>query len=82
MNAERERRENQRQGTEPWDLWGPYLSERAWGTVREDYSPDGQIQISDMDGVITRTASVHQAAWREMFDAYQREAHECIGVRR
>ncbi|MGH9277385.1 MAG: MGH1-like glycoside hydrolase domain-containing protein, partial [Acidimicrobiales bacterium] len=22
--------------------WGPYLSERAWGTVREDYSPDGQ----------------------------------------
>jgi trehalose-phosphatase len=26
--------------------------------------------ISDMDGVITRTASVHQAAWREMFDAF------------
>ncbi len=25
----------------PWDLWGPYLSERAWGTVREDYSADG-----------------------------------------
>ncbi len=24
-----------------WKLWGPYLSERAWGTVREDYSPDG-----------------------------------------
>jgi hypothetical protein len=24
-----------------WDLWGPYLSERAWGTVREDYSADG-----------------------------------------
>jgi hypothetical protein len=24
-----------------WRLWGPYLSERAWGTVREDYSPDG-----------------------------------------
>src|SRR3954453_13510743 len=24
-----------------WQLWGPYLSERAWGTVREDYSPDG-----------------------------------------
>src|SRR6202167_3826240 len=26
----------------PWDTWGPYVSERQWGTVREDYSPDGQ----------------------------------------
>jgi len=25
----------------PWEKWGPFLSERAWGTVREDYSPDG-----------------------------------------
>ncbi len=24
-----------------WKKWGPYLSERAWGTVREDYSEDG-----------------------------------------
>src|SRR5579872_2555980 len=24
-----------------WSRWGPYLSERAWGTVREDYSADG-----------------------------------------
>jgi len=24
-----------------WHRWGPYLSERSWGTVREDYSPDG-----------------------------------------
>jgi hypothetical protein len=24
-----------------WKNWGPYLSERAWGTVREDYSPGG-----------------------------------------
>lgn len=29
-------------GTNPWKKWGPYVSERAWGTVREDYSPDGQ----------------------------------------
>ncbi len=29
-----------RDGT-PWRLWGPYLSERQWGTVREDYSEDG-----------------------------------------
>jgi hypothetical protein len=26
----------------PWYLWGPYLSERQWGTVREDYSGDGE----------------------------------------
>ena len=25
----------------PLKKWGPYLSERQWGTVREDYSPDG-----------------------------------------
>ncbi|MDT8436173.1 MAG: glucosidase, partial [Gemmatimonadota bacterium] len=28
-------------GGEPWLAWGPYLSERQWGTVREDYSPHG-----------------------------------------
>ena len=25
----------------PWRMWGPYLADRQWGTVREDYSPDG-----------------------------------------
>ncbi len=25
-----------------WRKWGPYLSERAWGTVREDYSKEGE----------------------------------------
>ena len=29
-----------------WKLWGPYLSERAWGTVREDYSAGGQAWTS------------------------------------
>ena len=27
---------------EGWRRWGPYLSDRQWGTVREDYSPDGE----------------------------------------
>ncbi|HJT50652.1 MAG TPA: glucosidase, partial [Nitrosospira sp.] len=40
-DAERQRLENQRQGRECWRLWGPYLAERAWGTVREDYSANG-----------------------------------------
>ena len=25
----------------PWERWGPYVSDRAWGTVREDYSENG-----------------------------------------
>ena len=41
LNAERQRLEAQRAGTEDWRLWGPYLAERAWGTVREDYSEHG-----------------------------------------
>ena len=34
-------RRNREQRTAHWKRWGPYLSERAWGTVREDYSADG-----------------------------------------
>jgi hypothetical protein len=30
----------------PWKKWGPYLSERQWGTVREDYSQDGNARSS------------------------------------
>src|SRR5215469_14196546 len=30
-----------RDNHKPWKKWGPYLSERSWGTVREDYSADG-----------------------------------------
>jgi hypothetical protein len=39
--AERDRLAAADRGTEPWRAWGPYLAERAWGTVREDYSADG-----------------------------------------
>ena len=41
MNAERQRLEEARLKQRPWKKWGPYLSERQWGTVREDYSPHG-----------------------------------------
>jgi len=40
-NIEQQRLENQRKGTEKWRQWGPYLAERAWGSVREDYSAYG-----------------------------------------
>ncbi len=41
MNIERERLLANVLGPEGWKHWGPYLSERQWGTVREDYSPGG-----------------------------------------
>src|SRR4051794_31870226 len=41
-DAERTRLRSADEGTEPWRLWGPYVAARAWGTVREDYSPDGE----------------------------------------
>ncbi len=40
-NAERARLEEQHLGLADWRRWGPYLAERAWGTVREDYSAEG-----------------------------------------
>jgi hypothetical protein len=41
VDAERQRIEQSRAGTKNWRRWGPYVSERQWGTVREDYSPFG-----------------------------------------
>lgn len=41
MNAEQARIEQNDSQAERWHLWGPYLSERQWGTVREDYSANG-----------------------------------------
>ena len=40
-NEESKRLEATRVGEKPWKQWGPYLSERQWGTVREDYSDNG-----------------------------------------
>jgi hypothetical protein len=39
--AEQKRLNDAREAGIPWKRWGPYLSERQWGTVREDYSLDG-----------------------------------------
>src|SRR5438046_7615915 len=41
MTVEHDRLEEARQGTRPWKKWGPYLRERQWGTVRENYSEGG-----------------------------------------
>ncbi len=41
MSAEEQRLKQTRIGEVDWYKWGPYISERQWGTVREDYSSDG-----------------------------------------
>jgi len=41
MTREEMRLKESRERRAHWKRWGPYLSERAWGTVREDYSPGG-----------------------------------------
>ena len=41
MDAEQQRILQNAGESGPWQQWGSYLSERQWGTVREDYSPDG-----------------------------------------
>ena len=41
MNSERQRLLEAYRREKHWRRWGPYLSERAWGTVREDYSEYG-----------------------------------------
>ena len=41
MKREQNRLEQTQKKVTPWKKWGPYLSERQWGTVREDYSSNG-----------------------------------------
>jgi mannosylglycerate hydrolase MGH1-like protein/glycosyl hydrolase family 63 len=40
-DTEQSRLQEAHENSKPWYRWGPYLSERQWGTVREDYSPNG-----------------------------------------
>src|SRR3954468_24360210 len=41
MSREQDRLDEAREKRVAWRQWGPYLSDRQWGTVREDYSHDG-----------------------------------------
>ncbi len=43
MSSEQARIEESRRRSAHWNRWGPYLAERAWGTVREDYSAEGDV---------------------------------------
>jgi hypothetical protein len=46
VDAETARLRDDSQRKKNWKRWGPYMSERQWGTVREDYSPDGSCWTS------------------------------------
>ncbi len=46
LDPERRRLAAANSGVEAWRDWGPYLAERAWGSVREDYSADGDAWVS------------------------------------
>src|SRR5258706_15647190 len=43
MDAEKRRLEEDEKREKHWRRWGPYLSERQWATVREDYSENGDV---------------------------------------
>ena len=45
MTTEQIRLKDNRERDVPWKKWGPYLSERQWGTVREDYSENGDAWV-------------------------------------
>lgn len=44
--SEADRLREDKQRKKNWKRWGPYLSERQWATVREDYSPDGSWYVN------------------------------------
>ncbi|MFP3982987.1 MAG: MGH1-like glycoside hydrolase domain-containing protein [Desulfurivibrionaceae bacterium] len=70
---EKERLKAQRLGKQDWRLWGPYLSERAWGTVREDYSADGEAwEYFDHDQARSRTYRWSEDGIGGICDARQR----------
>ena len=61
MTDEGRRLEEARQRQTPWKKWGPYLTERQWGTVREAYSEGGNAWDSSR---VTRAARVPCTAAR------------------
>jgi hypothetical protein len=77
VGAERKRLEEARDGV-PWRWWGPYLSARQWGTVREDYSADGNAWASfPHDQARSRTYRWGEDGLGGICDRWQ---HTCLAV--
>src|SRR5215831_4720165 len=60
--AEEMRLDEAREQGVPWKQWGPYLSERQWGTVREDYSENGDAWTPTIRRVPALTTGVRTAS--------------------
>ena len=78
MNLENDRLEEDRLRKQPWRKWGPYVSERQWGTVREDYSANG-----DAWNYITHDAARSRAyRWGEdgLAGFCDDQQHLCLGL--
>ncbi len=78
VTAEELRLEQAHSRSEDWQRWGPYLSERQWGTVREDYSGDGECwQFFPHDHARSRTYR-----WGEdgLLGICDRQGRLCFGL--
>src|SRR3954463_16268291 len=78
MSAERERLLADARREQNWKRWGPYLAERQWGTVREDYSAD-----ADVWNYFSHSDSRSRAyRWGEdgLLGICDRECRLCFGV--
>ncbi|MGI8415674.1 MAG: MGH1-like glycoside hydrolase domain-containing protein [Nakamurella sp.] len=76
--AERQRLAEANSGRMAWREWGPYVAERAWGTVREDYSDDGDAWVSfPFEQAVSRSYRWNEDGLCAWSDAQQ---HACFGV--
>ena len=72
--TEQKRLNEAREAGIPWKKWGPYLSERQWGTVREDYSDNGDAwnyfthdharRQNARSGTVQTSAPLWPSSWR------------------
>jgi hypothetical protein len=78
MSAERRRLLESAEQRAHWKRWGPYLSDRAWGTVREDYSADGRAwEFFPHDHARSRVYRWNEDGLAGICDRHQ---HICIAI--
>ncbi|MGH3501882.1 MAG: hypothetical protein ACRDQA_13510, partial [Nocardioidaceae bacterium] len=78
LDPERARLAEADAGTRDWRQWGPYVAERAWGSVREDYSADGHAwQSFPFEHAVSRTYRWNEDGLSAWSDAQQ---NVCIGL--
>lgn len=77
-DAESQRLIEERLRQQNWKRWGPYLAERQWGTVREDYSTDG----SSWDSFSHDHARSRAYRWGEdgLLGICDREGRLCFAI--